>query len=328
MTTKRSTRQGVDCGTAIRIGISACLLGEKVRYDGGHKHDRYLTDTLGKFFEWVPVCPEVEFGLGTPRETMRLEQGPERTRLVMIKSGLDLTLPMHAFSQERAAKLETEDLCGYVLKSDSPSCGLFRVRIYGKSGMPSRSGRGLFAEALAARFPELPIEEEGRLCDPILRENWIERVFAYRRLKALWTSRWTPGRLVEFHTAHKLVVLAHSPAAYSQLGRLVGQAKNVPRSDLQRGYHDGFMRALAIPATRGRQANVLQHMAGYFKKQLDEPSRRELAGLIQDYQKGEVPLIVPLTLLKHYVRRFDVAYLAGQAYLNPHPKELALRNHV
>jgi uncharacterized protein YbgA (DUF1722 family)/uncharacterized protein YbbK (DUF523 family) len=312
----------------IRIGISACLLGEKVRFDGGHKHDRYLTQTLGQYFEWVPVCPEVELGLGTPRETMRLEQAEGGVRLVMPKSGRDLTDPMCVYATTRVEQLERENLGGYILKSDSPSCGLMRVRVYGPAGMPSRNGQGLYAKALSERFPYLPIEEEGRLCDPRLRENWIERVFAYRRLLLLWNSRWTLQSLVAFHTAHKLVILAHSPKAFQELGRLVAGAKGIPRPELRQRYHDEFMSTLGILATRGRHANVLQHMAGYFKKQLDEDSRRELSGLIDDYRTGEVPLVVPLTLIKHYVRRFNVTYLADQVYLNPHPKELALRNHV
>ena len=312
----------------IRIGISACLLGEKVRFDGGHKHDRYLTQTLGPYFVWVPVCPEVEIGLGTPRETMRLELAEDGIRMVMPKSGRDLTRPMSEYARDRVEKLALEDLGGYILKSDSPSCGLMRVRVYGPSGMPSRAGRGLFAEALANRFPYLPIEEEGRLCDPRQRENWIERVFAYRRLQSLWGSRWTVQSLIAFHTAQKLVILAHSPKALKDLGRLVAGAKDLPRTELRQKYHKHFMSSLAILATRGRHANVLQHMAGYLKTQLDEDSRRELSSLIDDYRTGEIPLVVPLTLLKHYVRRFDIPYLAGQVYLSPHPKELALRNHV
>jgi uncharacterized protein YbgA (DUF1722 family)/uncharacterized protein YbbK (DUF523 family) len=315
-------------GHGIRIGISACLLGEKVRFDGGHKQDRYLTETLGRYFEWVPVCPEVELGLGVPRETMRLEQAGRGIRLVMPQSGRDLTETMRKFAASRALRLAEADLHGYILKSDSPSCGLLRVRIYGPRGLPSRTGRGLFAEALAARFPRLPIEEEGRLCDPRLRENWIERVFAYSRIQSFWSSRWTLQNLAAFHTAHKLTILAHSPKAYQELGRLVAGARSIPKSECRLRYHDLFMGALAVPAARGRHAHVLQHMAGYVKKELDEDSRRELSDVIDGYRKGEVPWIVPLTLIRHYVRRFHIAYPAGQVYLDPHPKELALRNHV
>jgi uncharacterized protein YbgA (DUF1722 family)/uncharacterized protein YbbK (DUF523 family) len=318
----------IESSAKVRIGISSCLLGEKVRFDGGHKHDRYITDTLGGYFEWVPVCPEVELGLGAPRETMRLEQAVNDIRMIMPKVGLDLTESMRVYARKRAAELAREDLSGYILKSGSPSCGLYRVRVYRSGGMPSRTGRGLFAMALAERFPYLPIEEEGRLADPHLRENWIERVFAYRRIRDLWSSRWTIQDLVSFHAAHKLILLAHSPKALPDLGRLVAEAKGMPRAELRRAYHEGFMNVLAILATRGRQANVLQHMAGYFKKQLDEESRRELSGMIEEYRKGEVPLIVPVTMLKHYVRQFGNDYLRGQLYLNPHPKELTLRSQI
>lgn len=312
----------------LRIGVSACLLGEQVRFDGGHKQDRYLTETLGRYFEWIPVCPEVELGLGTPRATMRLEETDGGIRLVMPANGRDLTEPMREFAATRVRELAQMDLDGYVLKSDSPSCGLWGVRVYGQSGMPHRSGRGLFAEALSEQVPHLPVEEEGRLWDPRLRENWIERVFAYYRIKSFWGSRWTLKSLVAFHTSHKLTLLAHSPKAYQKLGRLVASAKKIPKAECRLRYHTLFMSALAILATRGRHANVLQHMAGYVKKQLDEDSRRELSCLIDDYRTGEVPLVVPLTLIKHHVRRFNVIYLAGQVYLSPHPKELALRNHV
>ena len=312
----------------IRIGISACLLGQKVRYDGGHKHDRYLTDTLGDYFEWVPVCPEMELGLGIPRPTMRLEQHEGGTRLIVPDSGCDLTVPMSRYSSTKVEELAAAELCGYILKSDSPSCGMERVRIYGRGGMPARKGRGLFAAALLERIPQLPVEEEGRLCDPRLRENWIERVFAFSRLRSLCSRKWTTGDLVGFHTAHKLAVLAHSPEAYRTLGRIVARSGSVPGRELKALYQQEFMGSLKTIATSGRHANVLQHMAGYFKRDLDEASRKELADLIEDYRKGQIPLIVPVTLIRHYVRRFDVSYLAGQTYLNPHPKELALRNHV
>jgi uncharacterized protein YbgA (DUF1722 family)/uncharacterized protein YbbK (DUF523 family) len=312
----------------IRIGISACLLGEKVRFDGGHKEDRYLSKTLSRHFEWIPVCPEVELGLGTPRETIRLVRLEDGVGFVTTKTAQDLTAAMRDYCRERVQTLEKEDLGGYVLKSDSPSCGMERVRVYESTGMPTRKGRGLFAAALMERFPDLPVEEEGRLSDPRIRENWIERVFAFRRLKELWDGRWTIGRLVEFHTAHKLVLLAHSPEAYRSLGRLVGGARGTPRQELRTSYQSGFMLALKTVATRGRHANVLQHIAGYMKKQLDDDSKAELHESIEDYRKGILPLIVPMTLINHYVRRLDVPYLRGQIYLNPHPRELALRNHV
>ena len=192
---------------------------------------------------------------------MRLEQVDGGIRLIMPKSGRDLTEPMRGFAATRAGQLAQEDLDGYILKSNSPSCGLMRVRVHGPSGMPNRTGRGFFAEALAEQFPHLPIEEEGRLCDPRLRENWIERVFAYRRIQSFWRSRWTLQRLIAFHTAHKLTVLAHSPRAYQELGRLVAGAKDIPKPEFRQKYHTLFMSTMAVPATRGRHANVLQHMA-------------------------------------------------------------------
>ena len=315
-------------GSRIRIGVSACLLGEKVRYDGGDKLDRYITDTLGAYFEWVPVCPEVELGLGTPRETMRLERVKRGVRMIMPESGRDLTASMRRFARARAEKLARTGLSGYILKSDSPSCGMLRVRVYGSCSHPSRIGRGLFADALIKRLPDLPVEEEGRLCDPCMRENWIERVFAYSRLQALWSSRWNLRDLIEFHSAHKLSLSAHSPAACQRLGRLSAGAKGLSKQDLRRRYQCDFMEAMRIPATIGRHCNVLQHAAGYLKRHLDDDSRRELVELIENYRSGEVPLLGPVTLIRHHVRRFNIPYLAIQTYLNPNPNELALRNRV
>jgi uncharacterized protein YbgA (DUF1722 family)/uncharacterized protein YbbK (DUF523 family) len=315
-------------GRPIRIGISACLLGHAVRFDGGHTRDPFLTEAFGRVVEWVPVCPEMECGLGTPRASMRLVRDDEGVRLRTVKSGADMTAAMERFSRSRASALAHEDLSGFVLKKDSPSCGLERVKVYGVHGVATRTGRGLFATALAERLPHLPLEEEGRLADPRLRDNFVERVFAYRRVGDLFCARWTTGDLVRFHTSHKLLLLAHAPDAYRRLGRLVAGAAELPRREVEQRYVEQFMRALTQLATRPRHTNVLQHMAGYFKDRLDAASRRELADTIADYWGGLVPLIVPLTLLRHYVRVFEVAYLAGQAYLQPHPKELMLRNHV
>ncbi|HXW08359.1 MAG TPA: DUF523 and DUF1722 domain-containing protein [Vicinamibacterales bacterium] len=312
----------------IRIGISACLLGEEVRFDGGHKRDAFLTTVLGPHVEWVPVCPEVEMGLGTPRETLRLARSDGRLRMVTTRSGIDHTDAMNRWASRRAQALEREDLCGYVLKKDSPSCGMERVKVYPEGGVPERSGRGLFAEALIARLPSLPVEEEGRLSDPRLRENFIERVFACRRLKDLFTGRWSYGALVRFHTAHKMALLAHSTTRYNELGRLVATGRSRSRQALRDEYERGFMGTLALVATRKRQANVLAHMAGHLKRRLDEGSRAELQGAIDDFRRGLVPILVPLTLLRHHVRVQDVAYLAGQTFLEPHPRELMLRNHV
>ncbi len=312
----------------IRIGISACLLGEKVRYDGGHKRDGYLVETFGRFVEWVPVCPEVEMGLGTPRDTLRLVRIGENVRMVMPKTGTDHTDDMQAFARRRLLQLEKEDLCGYVLKKGSPSCGMERVRVSDSRGMPAKSGRGLFAEALLGHFPNLPVEEEGRLYDTRLRENFIERVFAYRRLRTLFAGRWKQGDLVAFHTAHKLLLMAHSPRAYAGLGRLVAGGKLTPHAEMRSRYEAEFMSALGEMATTRRQTNVLQHISGYLRPHLDEDSRKELFVLIEDYRCGLVPLIVPVTLIRYFLRRSPIPYLGGQVYLEPHPKELMLRNHV
>ncbi len=317
---------------AIRIGVSSCLLGQEVRFDGGHKRNDFLTGTLGDFVEFVAVCPEVDIGLGIPRESLRLVRGDDgAVRMVANKSGADLTEIMSAYAERRAAALEREDLSGYVLKKDSPSCGMERVRIYGRSGMPVRDGRGLFAEALIRRLPNLPVEEEGRLNDPNLRENFIERVFAYHRMRALFATRnirWTVGALVAFHTAHKLTLMAHSPRAYAELGRLVAQSKRIERAELRERYSAEFMTALKKLATPARHVNVMQHIAGYLRDRCDVDSRRELGEVIEEYRRATVPLVVPLTLIRHWVRRFDIAYLKGQTYLEPHPRELMLRNHV
>ena len=267
-------------------------------------------------------------GLPVPRPTLRLELAGEEVRMVMPKEGRDITREMRTWAKRRVAKLGEKDLCGYVLKKDSPSCGMERVKVYRDKGPPSKTGRGLFAEALLERLPNLPVEEEGRLHDPRLRENWIARVFAYHRLRGLWQGRWKLGDLVAFHTAHKFVLLAHSPKDYRELGRMVADAKQVPRKELRETYESRFMDALRHIATPARNTNVLEHILGFFKRDLDPASRRELLGHIEDYRRGIVPLVVPLTLVAHYVRLLDVAYLRDQVYLNPHPKELALRNHV
>ena len=312
----------------IRVGISSCLLGEAVRFDGGHKRDAFLTETFGRFVEWVPICPEIECGFGTPREAMRLVRTRGEVRLITVKTAVDLTAEMNGYVRARIPALAAERLSGYVLKKDSPSCGLERVKIYDRHNVPTKSGRGLFAAALIEQFPHLPVEEEGRLSDAKLRENFVERVFAYWRLRGLFDGSWNVGALVLFHTAHKLILMAHSVEAYRQLGRLTAVARHLPRTDLERRYTEGFMTALSVIATPRRHANVLQHMVGYFKDRLDSASKAELLSAIDDYRRELVPLIVPITLLRHQVRVHGVEYLAGQLYLEPHPKELMLRNHV
>jgi uncharacterized protein YbgA (DUF1722 family)/uncharacterized protein YbbK (DUF523 family) len=312
----------------IRIGISSCLLGQEVRYDGGHKRDRYITDTLGQFFEWVPVCPEVEMGLGTPRETLRLVGDPEGPRLVFAKTGGDQTQTMQAWARPRLEGMVKADLSGYILKSDSPSCGMERVRVYRPSGIPSKDGVGIFARVLMERFPLLPIEEEGRLHDLPLRENFVERVFCYRRWQDLVASGLTRGKLVVFHTTHKLLMLAHSPKHYTELGRLVANAKALSPAALEARYGELFMAGLRVKATAKKHTNVMHHILGHLKRDLDGRDKAELLTVIGDCHRSLVPLVVPLTLLKHHLARVNVPYLQDQIYLNPHPKELMLRNHV
>jgi uncharacterized protein YbgA (DUF1722 family)/uncharacterized protein YbbK (DUF523 family) len=308
--------------------VSACLLGEEVRFDGGHKRDDFLTSVLGPFVEWVPVCPEVEIGLGVPRDTLRLIGDESAPRLVVQRTGEDLTARMQRYAADKVRELHGLHLDGYVLKRASPSCGLFRVRVYHPNGMPQGGGRGIFAEELARRLPMLPLEEEGRLNDPSLRENFIERVFAAARWRAFVARRPRPRDLVAFHAAEKFAILAHSPARYGEMGRLVAKVGGTLTGETLDQYGRLLGQARASRATRGRHTNVLQHLAGFFKRQLADDERAELAEVIEDYRGGFVPLVVPITLIRHHVRRFGLAYLADQTYLNPHPKELMLRNHV
>ncbi len=312
----------------LRLGISRCLLGDEVRFDGGHKKDNFLTEVLGRYVEWIPVCPEVEAGLGTPREAMRLVGDSQHPRLVTIKSGTDHTRAVERMTAYRIQELEELDLSGYVFKKDSPSCGMERVRIYNDHGIPDRNGVGLFARAFIEQFPLIPVEEEGRLRDPTLRENFIERVFCYRRWQDLVQSGVTRQALVHFHTIHKYLLLAHHPLQYQMLGRLVGQVHQHRLKELVHRYGELFMKALAVKATVRKHVNVLQHILGYFKDRLGAQEKTELLGVIGDYHHGLTPLVVPLTLIKHYVQIFDVSYVRDQVYLNPHPKELMLRNHV
>jgi uncharacterized protein YbgA (DUF1722 family)/uncharacterized protein YbbK (DUF523 family) len=314
----------------IRLGISACLLGEPVRFDGGHQWDRFITDTLGKYVEFVPVCPEVECGLGVPREAMRLVGDPEAPRLVTVRTKVDLTERMVAWARKRVETLEQEDLCGFIFKSKSPSSGMERVRVYPHQaqGSPVTRGVGMFARIFMEHFPLLPVEEEGRLHDPVLRENFIERLFVLQRWRELLAAGPNPGDLVAFHTRHKLLILAHSPNHYRELGRLVARVKEVPIQEFSRLYQSQLMEALRLKTTPKKNTNVLQHLMGYFKKDLTPDEKQELLEVIDYYHHGYVPLVVPTTLINHYVRKYHQPYLKEQFYLNPHPVELQLRNHV
>jgi len=311
----------------LRLGVSSCLLGEQVRFDGGHKHDRFLTDVLGRYVQWVPVCPELEAGMGVPREPVRLAGDHAAPRMIGTRTGTDHTTAMRRLAATRVRQLAALDLHGYVFKLGSPSCGMERVRVYGASGPPARRGRGIFAAAFMAALPLLPVEEEGRLNDPLLRESFIERVFAYRRWRTLAAAP-NRGALVAFHTAHKFQLLAHSPKHYAALGRLVADQKRARPAALVAEYGAAFMAALAVHATAAKHVNVLQHLAGFCRAHLDAADRRELAAVIADYRALLVPLVVPLTLLRHNLDRHRIAYVQGQTYLSPHPKELMLRNHV
>ncbi|MBN1356310.1 DUF523 and DUF1722 domain-containing protein [bacterium] len=310
----------------IRLGISTCLLGETVRYDGGHKLDHYLVDTLGRFVEYVPVCPEVECGLSIPREALRLVGNPEAPRLVTVKTKIDETDRMQTWARQRVRQLERENLCGFVFKSKSPSSGLMRVKVYNEKGIAVKQGTGIFARAFTEHFPLLPVEEEGRLHDPVLRENFIERIFVFQRWREIKSG--TAGGLVDFHTRHKLLIMAHSPRHYRQLGKLTADLKQLPIAEIRSRYIGILAEALSRTATVRKHVNVLQHIMGYFKKELSMDEKREILELLDAYRNGYIPLIVPVTLMNHFVRKYDQPYLKSQVYLNPHPIELQLRNHA
>ncbi len=303
-------------------------MGENVRYDGGHKLDRYLVDTLGRFVDYVPVCPEVECGLPVPRESMRLVGTIHDYRLMTSRTGKDLTDQMLRWARRRVRELESENLSGFVFRNGSPSSGMERVKVYDHNNMPSKKGVGLFARTFMEHFPLLPVEEDGRLHDPDLRENFVEQIFAYRRWQDLLEERKSRGALVEFHTTHKLLLLAHSPKHYREMGKLVARAKELRLRELYSEYERRFLTALRVKSSRKKNTNVLQHLAGYFKKVLSPDEKQEMAGLIMDYHDGRYPLIVPITLINHYVRKYDESYLRTQHYLHPHPAELQLRNHA
>jgi uncharacterized protein YbgA (DUF1722 family)/uncharacterized protein YbbK (DUF523 family) len=312
----------------IRIGISECLLGHAVRYDGGHKWDRFLTDTLGKYVEYVPVCPEVECGLGMPREAMRLAGNPESPRLTTIRTHRDFTDRMVAWARKRVRNLEKEDLCGFIFKSDSPSSGMERVKIYDEKGFPAKVGRGIFARIFMEHFPLVPVEDEGRLHDPKLRENFIESLFTLMRWRELLRQKTSLDHLVRFHSQTKLFLLSHSEKHHRLMGKMVASGKQMAPKDLYSKYESLLMETLKLKTSIRKNVNVLQHMMGYFKNQLSSDEKQELLEVISDYRKGYIPLIGPITLTNHYVRKYKEPYLAQQSYLHPHPVELQLRNHA
>jgi len=309
------------------LGISSCLLGEHVRYDGGHKRNPFITDVLSEHFEFRPVCPEVAIGLGTPRPAIHLERGEERIRVVGEKlPGEDFAGALGDYGRRMASELR--NISGYVFKAKSPSCGVWRVPVHEPKGPPSRDGRGAYAAAFIEAVPLLPVEEEGRLNDPVLRENFIERVFAYRRWQDLCAKGLSADALVRFHTAHKLALMSHDDRAMRRLGRMIADAGGADLDALAADYVRDFMATLEKRATRRRHADVLMHLMGFLKKHLDGDDKQELLDVIHRYRVGELPLIVPVTLIKHHFRRHPHPYAVEQTYLNPHPRELMLRNAI
>ncbi len=312
----------------IKLGISACLLGENVRYDGGNRLDRFLTDTLGRFVEYVPVCPEVECGLTVPREPMHLKGNPDSPRLVTTYTKQDMTNRMVRWAMRRVKELEREDLCGFIFKSNSPSSGMERIRVYNEKGIPVKKGVGIFARILTDHFPLLSVEDESHLHDPEIRENFVERIFTLKRWREALAKKEGRGIVVDFHSKHKLMILSHSPKHHQAMGKLVAMAKDLPLKELYSQYQTLLMEALKSKTTSKKNSNVLMHTMGYFKEQLSSDEKKELLELIDFYRQGHIPLIVPMTLINHYVRKYDQPYLKQQIYLNPHPLELRLRNHV
>ncbi len=312
----------------IKVGVSSCLLGNRVRYDGGHKRDRFITEVLANYFQFVPVCPEVECGLPVPRETMHLEGDPEQPRLVNTRSKLDQTARMQEFCSKKVLELKNEKLCAFIFKKDSPSSGLHRVKVFGSSGQSQKKGRGFFASAVVKNFPLLPVEEEGRLHDANLRENFIERVYCYHRWQSFLENKPDYKKLIHFHTQHKLQLMAHSPKHLSKMGKLVASGNTIPHEQLLEEYQALLMEAMALRATVKKNTNVLFHIMGHFKTYLNSDEKKELLEIIDSYTRSYAPLVVPLTLIGHYVRKYEVSYLQKQVYLEPHPAELMLRNHV
>ncbi|MFZ5995722.1 MAG: YbgA family protein [Thermodesulfobacteriota bacterium] len=311
----------------IRLGISACLLGSKVRFDGGHKWDRFITDTLGQYVEYMPVCPEAECGLGIPREPMRLTGEPDSPRLVTVRTAQEHTKRMARWVRKRMVELAKEGLSGFIFKARSPSCGVREIQVFNEEGGRVKNGVGIFARAFMDHFPLCPVEDEDRLHDPAVRENFIERIFVYKRWREMGAQKMSRDNLADFHNRHELLILAHSPKRRRMMTKLIA-AKESPAKGLYLAYQNLLMEALRLKVTPNKNISILQHIVGCLKKQLSPDERKELLEAVDSYRQGRVPLIVPITLLNHYVRRCDLPYLKEQYYLSPHPIELQLRNHV
>ncbi|MZH14663.1 MAG: DUF1722 domain-containing protein [Nitrospinae bacterium] len=313
----------------IKIGVSSCLIGEKVRWNGDHKQNHYVQEVLANYFDYVSVCPEMEVGMGVPRETVALYGDLENFRMVGKKTQTDWTKPMQRYTKGRIKSLAHEELCGFIFKSKSPSCGLGRVPVYSEfESQKVRHGAGMFAAEFIKNFPLVPTEDEGRLNNPKFRENFIVKVFSYYRLQNLFRRKFSLGALVNFHTRNKFLLLAHSRKHYDELGRLVAKPKALSVEDLKDRYGKIFMEALSFIATNKKNTDVLLHMMGFLKKLLSKGEKEDILSTIEDYRKEFLPLIVPVTLIRHQVKKHGIEYLLGQEYLNPHPKELMLRNHV
>ncbi|MFD3686778.1 YbgA family protein [Nocardiopsis sp. NPDC058631] len=309
------------------VGVSSCLLGAPVRYNGGHSRSRFLTDELDRHVNWLPVCPEAEIGLGVPRPTLRLQRRDGEDRVVSSKDGTDVSDELAGTADQHFAQLRRLD--GYVLKNKSPSCGLFALPVFDEAGnRVDGKGRGAFARRLTALLPSLPVEEQGRLCDPVLREQFAQRVFAHARLRALWESPWRTRDLVELHTRHKLQLMSHSPDGYRETGRIVARAGTVDREQTVASYTEAFHRAMAVLPSRGRHVNALQHAFGMLSSLLDDARRHDLLEAIQDYRREQVPLSVPVALLRHHCAAEEVAWARNQTYLRPYPDDLRLRHAV
>ncbi|PXX93791.1 DUF1722 domain-containing protein [Marinobacter vulgaris] len=314
--------------TGIPVGISTCLLGKEVRHDGGHKHSRFCTQVLSRHFDFRSICPELEAGLGVPRPAIHLRENTDGLRLIETRGTADHTDAMQGFIDEVMPTLA--DLRGYILMAKSPSCGMERIKVHNDNGnVIRRDGRGLFAEALMRHYPLMPVEEEGRLNDDRLRENFIERVFAYDDwLQNVAGENLTARALIGFHTRHKFQLLAHSEKIYRQLGPMLGNLKSEPLTDIAERYIASFMEAMTQRVSRGSHVNAMQHLMGYLRDSMVDEDRKVLVEQIEAYHRGEVPLVVPMTLLRMAQRREPVDYLHSQQYLTPYPDELGLRNRV
>ncbi|MFY0729311.1 YbgA family protein [Pseudomonas sp. NFX15] len=312
--------------TKPKIAISACLLGHDVRYDGGHKESRLCSRTLADYFDFVPVCPEVAIGLGIPRQPIRLVGNAEKPQALGTRDlTLDVTQPLAAYGQKMAAELG--DICGYIFMHKSPSCGLERVKVYHANGAPiDAGGRGIYAQAFCLQQPDLPVEEDGRLNDPVLRENFLTRVFAYSAWQQLRHTGLTRRSLTDFHSRYKYLLMAHNPVQYKTLGHLLGNMAHTDPQEIGPRYFSELMATLKKCATRRTHSNVLQHLCGYLKQAISHEDKQEVQQVISQYRLGIVPLVVPLTLLKHHFRQHPDPYIAQQVYLQPHPENLSLRN--